>query len=263
MRIKFPCRLLAALAVVFAGSSCTTSKKLKYFQNIPEMKAPVEIQVGDYSDPVIQPDDILSINVNTVDPEAVEAINSKSRSNPYQGSTTDVKGYRVDKQGFIELPVLGSVKLAGLTTFEAKQALYDKAAEFYKDPVVDVRFSNFRVTILGEVNRPASYLIPNEKVSVLDALGYAGDMTVYGKRNNVLLIRENQEGKDMAVRMDLTDKSMLNSPYFYLKQNDILYVEPSRNRLLNADNTLPRYLGLAATLVSTYVLLIRFTSLGN
>lgn len=262
--MKFPCRHFAALVVLFAGTSCTTSKKLTYFQNIPEMKAPVEIQVSDYNDPVIKPDDILAINVNTVDPEAVEAINSKSRSNPYQGQgTSDIKGYRVDKQGVIELPVLGSVKLAGLTTFEAKQALYERASEFYKDPVVDVRFSNFRVTVLGEVNRPASYLIPNEKVSVLDALGYAGDMTVYGKRNNVLLIRENEEGRDMAVRMDLTDKSMLNSPYFYLKQNDILYVEPSRNRLLNADNTIPRYLGLAATLISTYVLLIRFTSLGN
>ena len=248
-------------AVLAAGaiSSCATSKRLSYFQNIPESERPVAIQVASYSEPVIRPDDILEININTVDPQAAMVINNRNEGALHPSAS----GYLVDKAGFVEIPVLGRVKLAGMSTFEAKAHLQQLTSSFYRNPVTEVRFTNFRVTVLGEVDNPASYVMPNERVSILDAIGYAGDLTVYGKRNNVLLIRRNTSGENMAIRMDLTDKAILNSPYFYLKQNDIVYVEPSRTRLLNADNTVPRYLTLAATLVSAYVLLVRYTSIGG
>ncbi|QEC53369.1 polysaccharide export outer membrane protein [Anseongella ginsenosidimutans] len=245
---------------VSALSSCASSKKLSYFQNIPENSKPVPVDIADYIEPVIHPDDVLEININTIDPQAAVMINSR---NGDARTPSPASGYLVDKEGFVEIPVLGRVKLAGMSTFEAKEYLQQLASEFYRSPVVEVRYTNFRVTVLGEVENPASYVMPNERVSIIDALGYAGDLTVYGKRNNILLIRKNPEGENVAVRMDITDKRILNSPYFYLKQNDIVYVEPSRTRLLNSDNTVPRYLTLAATLVSAYVLLIRYTSLGG
>lgn len=258
-KIPFYCY---ALLIAMAFSSCASSKKLAYFQNIPENYKPVAIDIAEYTEPVIHPDDVLAININTLDPQAVMVINNRDSGIPLTGTSSN-SGYLVDKAGFVEIPVLGKVKLAGMTTFEAKEELHQRAMEFYKDPIVEVRFSNFRVTVLGEVSNPASYVMPNERVTVLDALGYAGDLTVYGKRDNIMLIRKDPMGEDIAVRMDLTDKRILNSPYFYLQQNDVIYVEPSKTRLLNADNTLPRYLGLAATLVTAYVLLVRYTSVGG
>lgn len=245
---------------VSALSSCASSKRLSYFQNIPDSERPVAVQIAEYTEPVIRPDDILEININMVDPQAAMVINNQNES---VANSVSASGYLVDKAGFVEIPILGRVKLAGMSTFEAKEHLQQLASEFYRNPVVDVRYTNFRVTVLGEVSNPASYVMPNERVSILDAIGYAGDLTVYGKRDNILLIRKNPQGENVAIRMDITDKEILNSPYFYLKQNDIVYVEPSRTRLLNADNTIPRYLTLAATLVSAYVLLVRYTSVGG
>lgn len=142
--------VLAASAI----SSCASSKKLTYFQNIPESERPMAVQVAEYTEPVIRPDDVLAVNINIIDPQAVMMINNRN------GGTNGVNqpgssGYLVDKGGFVEIPILGKVKLAGLTTFEAKNELQRIASEFYKDPVVEVRFSNFRVTVLGEVENPA------------------------------------------------------------------------------------------------------------
>src|SRR5690606_4544855 len=150
------------------------------------------------------------ININTVDPQAVMVINNRNEGALHPSAS----GYLVDKAGFVEIPVLGRVKLAGMSTFEAKAHLQQLASSFYRNPVTEVRFTNFRVTVLGEVDNPASYVMPNERVSILDAIGYAGDLTVYGKRNNVLLIRRNTSGENMAIRMDLTDNAILHSTYF-------------------------------------------------
>src|SRR5690606_18429708 len=122
---------------------------------------------------------------------------------------------------------LGKVPVKGLTTYQARERIAVKAAEFYKEPTVEVRFANFKITVLGEVSRPATYTLPNEKVSVLDALGLAGDLTIYGKRENVLLVREH-DGQKELVRLNLNDSGLFQSPYFYLRQNDVLYVEPGK-----------------------------------
>jgi polysaccharide export outer membrane protein len=255
---------LSVAVSVLVFSSCANTKKLKYFQDLSESNEAKQINIADYTEPVIQPDDILAINVNTIDPQATYAINSRNGGfsnvgvNPQSGMITPVSGYLVDKTGFVDVPVIGRVKLAGLTTLNARDVVRTKATDFFKNPIVDVRFSNFKITVIGEVNRPASYIIPNEQVSLLDAIGYAGDLTVYGKRNNILLIRKDAEGKDITIKLDLTKKITLSSPYFYLRQNDVVYVEPDKTKVLNNDNNAFKYITAGATVFTAIILAIRY-----
>jgi polysaccharide export outer membrane protein len=141
---------------------------------------------------------------------------------------------------------------------QARAAVKERASHSFNDPVVDVRFSNFKITVIGEVNHPAAYVVPNQQVTLLDAIGYAGDLTVYGRRTNVLLIRKGADGRNVSVRIDMTKKSMLSSPYFYLKQNDIVYVEPLKTKVLNNDTNVIKYLTLAATLLTAAILAKRY-----
>ena len=240
MITQFKSKLRACLAVVFLSlifGSCTTSKRLKYFQDLPEgTNQLTNIGPSKFTEPLIHPDDILSINVNTTDPTAGQPINARNGVNlsvginNQTGASGTGTGYLVDKQGFVEVPILGKVHLAELTTTIAKDTIRNRAKIYFTDPVVDVRFSNFKVTVLGEVNHPASYVIPNEQVTLLDAIGYAGDMTIYGKREDVLILRRGADGNNYSVKLDMKDKNVVNSPYFYLKQNDVVYVEPRHAR---------------------------------
>ena len=248
--------------------SCANLREVKYLQDITKIES--EVSVAEFIEPVINPDDILVITVNTIDPAAGQVINSGNSATPgnaitiaTSGNQQQITGYLVDREGNIELPVLGKIKIAGLTTLQAREEIRKLAVKFYNSPAVNIRFANFKVTVLGEVSRPASYVVPTEKVSILDALGYAGDLTIYGKRQNVLLLRKNESGKTMAVKLDLTKKELLRSPYFYLRQNDVIYVEPSKSKVQNSDSTFFRYAGLGISLVSLWVILINQTSLGN
>lgn len=266
MKIKLFNRyfLLLTVFIAITCSSCVNTKRLKYFQDLSEANVATPINIADYTEPVIQPDDILAINVNTIDPQATYAINSRNGGfsnvgvNPQSGTITPVTGYLVDKAGFVDVPVMGRIKLAGLTTLSARDIVRARANDFFKNPIVDVRFSNFKITVIGEVNKPASYIIPNEQVSLLDAIGYAGDLTVYGKRNNILLIRRDAGGKNITIKLDLTKKSTLNSPYFYLKQNDVVYVEPDKTKVLNNDNNAFKYITAGATVFTAIILAIRY-----
>lgn len=252
--------------LLIALSSCTTAKKLKYFQDLPENDKMNEIGQAQFTEPVIQADDILSINVNTTEADAGQIINARNGVNLTAGinsatGTVGVgAGYLVDKDGIVEIPIVGKVKLSGLTTQAAKEAVRTAAKRYFKDPIVDVRFANFKVTVLGEVNHPASYFLPNERVTILDAIGYAGDMTIYGKRNNVLIMRKDTQGKNYTVNVDMTRKDIINSPNFYLKQNDVVYVEPRRGRQdQNTENTVLKYVTVAATVLTALVLLHRYS----
>lgn len=256
-------QLLLIVTVAGMLSSCANTKRLRYFQDLSESATASDLAIAKYNEPYIQPDDILSININTIDPEATASINNRNGgysnvAGAQPGSVASTSGYLVDKDGFADIPVLGKIKLAGLTTLQARDAVRAKALASFKNPVVDVRFSNFKITVIGEVNRPASYIIPNEQVTLLDAIGYAGDLTVYGKRENVLLIRKDANGKNFSVKMDMTKKSTLNSPYFYLRQNDVIYVEPNKTKVLNSDNNLIKYITVAATVFTAFVLGIRY-----
>jgi len=263
-KVNFYARSIFAIIVMFIICSCGNTKKLIYLQDVSQEQAPAPVAISNYTEPIIQPDDILAINVNTNDPAATVSINARNGvyvngvSNPANGSANPLAGYLVDKDGNVDIPILGIVKVSGLTTLQARAVIKERATHSFNDPVVDVRFSNFKVTVMGEVNHPASYVVPNEQVTLLDAIGYAGDLTIYGRRTNVLIIRKGLNGKNTTARIDMTSKSMLNSPFFYLKQNDIIYVEPLKTKVLNNDNNLIKYLSLAATLLTAAILARRY-----
>jgi len=216
----------------FLLSSCGSRQNVTYFSDLDSNNIK-QVQMAKFKEPVIQTDDILSITVQTLDATSTTSMNqtstgtSGSSSSPAEATTTAVSGFLVDKEGNVEIPILGKVKVSGLTTSEAKEVVRTRASKYYKEPTVQLRFANYKITVLGEVTKPASYNLPYEKVTVLDAISMAGDLTIYGKRNNILLLRDN-DGKKDVVRLDLNSSTILSSPYFYLQQNDVIYVEPSK-----------------------------------
>lgn len=244
-------------------ASCGSSQNTVYFSNLDSTKF-VQVPKAEFKEPLIQTDDILTISVQSLGEDAFaapksssavgEAITSAALSSG--GASSNISGFLVNKSGNVEVPMLGVVKLAGLSTSEAIEVIRERANKFYKDPTVQVRFANYKITILGEVAKPATYTVPSEKVTVLDAISMAGDLTIYGKRDNLMLMRDNGDKKDI-VRLDLNSISLVNSPYFYLKQNDVIYVEPTKAK--SAANSAPNRslitIGLAvATLLVTVLI---------
>ena len=233
-KIKFLLGFLICGA--FAMTSCSSTKDTVYFANIDSAKYN-QIPKAEFKEPLIQTDDILTISVQSLGIDAFLAPPGTAATGTSAISNNGaVSGYLVNKSGNVEIPMLGVVKLAGLTTSEATEVIKGKANMFYKEPTVQVRFANYKITVLGEVARPATYTVPSEKVTVLDAISMAGDLTIYGRRNNIMLMRDNGDKKDV-VRLDLNSSTLISSPYFYLKQNDILYIEPTKAK--NAANNAP------------------------
>lgn len=222
------------LVLLLLISSCSV-KKIVYFNDLPADTTRILKQAAAFTEPVIQTDDILNITIQTLDPTtaavanqavAVQAVGASSASN--MGSQV-ISGFLVDKDGYVNMTLLGKVQVAGLTTYQAREKITSLATQYYKEPTVQVRFANFKVTVLGEVTRPATYTVPNEKLTILDALGLAGDLTIYGKRENILLVRDQGKEKEL-VRLNLNDSDLFQSPYFYLRQNDVIYIEPGKGK---------------------------------
>lgn len=245
------------ITAIFIGiTGCDSAKKIPYFQNLPDSINATVAQAA-FTEPIIQPDDILSITVQTVDPSASASVNQEGIKGIAIGGQ-QISGFLVNKDGIVELPIVGEVKLAGLTTYQATRLIKERASKHFVTPNVQVRFANFKVTVIGEVNRPAAYTVPNEKVSILDAIGLAGDLTIYGKRDNVLLIRESEKGREM-IRFNLNNSELFDSPYFYLRQNDVVYVEPAKSKIASTDAARTRLLSIitaVATLAT--VIVVRF-----
>ncbi|MET3502343.1 MULTISPECIES: polysaccharide biosynthesis/export family protein [Mucilaginibacter] len=248
--------------------SCNSAKKVKYFQDLADSGQMKTISKADYQPPVIQPDDILTIVVQTIDPQNTAAINVGNLPFPSTGTSLNPTslssvsqqpslGILVDKDGFITIPILGKIKVAGYTTSEATEVIKAEAIKYYKEPTVIVRYANFKVSVTGEVLKPGMYVLPNEKVSVLDAIALAGDLTIFAKRDNVLLIRENKDGTKTPYRFNLKKSDIMSSPYFYLHQNDIIYVEPGPGKVSTTDASQARYYTLVGSLLS--VLIVLFT----
>ncbi len=242
---------LIYLVALISFSSCT-KRNLVYFSDLPK-STDFSTPIKNYSAPKIQPDDILSVTVSSLNPESNVLFNNVLL--PATGNNNVVadkinEGYLVDKDGFINFPVIGKIGLGGLSKEQATEKMTDAIKEHVKNPIVNIRFLNFKVTVIGEVSSPATFTIPTEKITILEALGLAGDMTAYGKRENVLIIRE-KDGVRSTSRINLNNKDVLSSPYFYLQQNDIVYVEPE-NKVKVAD-TAPgnRFIGLWGALIST------------
>jgi polysaccharide export outer membrane protein len=220
---------LAALVVVF--SSCTSKKKLLYFQADSQLPASSE----NYN-PIFKKDDLLSIMVLGLNPDAVVPFNlpatmyfTNTMGGYYQGAPTP-PGYLIDVEGNIDFPVIGKIHLEGLSRSQAIELLKQKLSEYITKPSVNLRILNYKVTVLGEVKNPGTFTIPNERVTLPEALGIAGDLLITGKRNNVLVIRE-VDGKKSEFRLDLTAKDVFASPAYYLQQNDIVYVSPNRSKI--------------------------------
>jgi len=240
--------------------SCKTTKRIAYFQDIPDslLSNSYQINLSSYKDLIIRQDDILQITIQTIDSPIDGYLNTSASG--FNTSTTmpahAATGFTVDKTGEIEMPVLGKIKVGGLTTAMIRDSIRLQSSRYFKDPVVNVRLANFSVNILGEVNKPGNYILPNEKVSVMDALAIAGDITVYGRKENILLLRNNADQKN-AIRFDLNSSNSLGSPYFYLQQNDIIYVEPNKARIAaSTDGNRTRNYALIASGLSVLIILI-------
>ena len=209
----------------------------------------------------IQPEDLLYITVHSFDMEAARPFNMERpggnglQQNPNPATLELFEGYFVDNDGKIDFPVLGSIEVDSLTLEEAKHKLTEAIRPYLKDAVVNIRFLNFRVTVTGEVNLPSSYRVNGRRLTVLEAIGRAGDLTAYANRTNVLVIRE-QEGKRSYGRLDLTSTSVFESPYFYLQQNDVVYVEPIQAKTATVADPLTRVISYTSGVIAIATLII-------
>lgn len=224
--------ILMSLLMVLLLSSCISTKKVAYFQNRESVD--IGLSKGLY-DAKIMPKDILQIKVFTITPEASEPFNlqknNTTTSTSYQNDLSSVYNYLVDNSGDIYFPVVGKIHLGGLSKNEAEKLLKSKIAPFMsekEDFLVHVRMINYKYSVIGGVNKPGMFTTQNEKVNIIEAIAQAGDLTLYGERDKVFLIRENSEGEKEFHQLNLNDANIISSPFYYLQQNDIIYVEPNK-----------------------------------
>lgn len=254
--------IYAGFACICLMTACSAPQKTIYFSENTSMDPSVQVDnIERRKEITILPDDILAVNVTTIS----SIMDSKTPVNIFNegGTSFDIagslggsaggagqKGFLVDPEGYIDYPVIGKVKVSGMTLRQVKDALSQKLKALVKDPVVEARIINYKITVVGEVGRPGSIIAPNHKISVVDALALAGDVPITGRKDNVLIIRET-EGKREFARLNLNSRNVFSSPYYYLKQNDIVYVEPSRLRRQESNEFLRFYLPTITTLMST------------
>jgi len=264
-------KLILSFVVLILLTGCNAYKKIVYVQNSGKAVSYIDSIKSLIPDPKLKIGDLLIITVNANTPEAAVPFNlplipggesMKSYSNG-SGSISGgqaMQNYLVDTDGNIIFPTIGKIHAVGMTKTELSNFIIDKIHPFYikENPIVTIRFANFRVSMLGEVGRPGSYEIQNEKINLFEAIALAGDLTLYGKRDNILLIRENGNGKRETFRIDLRDARLIDSPYFYLQQNDVLYVQPNnpkaRSGFFGTAESLS--LSVVGTLISLTTLII-------
>jgi polysaccharide export outer membrane protein len=221
---KLPQKILLLLVIML--TSCASKKDIVYFQDVNN-KEQIINQASNKAQ-LLKPNDLIEVTVLAFDMDAVALFNGQGISENSSGGAA--KTYLVDHKGFIEFPLLGNIKISGMTRMEATNILKDKISEYVKDPIVNLKLQNFKVTILGEVSRPGVYQVMNERITLLEALGLAGDMTIFGERKNVLVIRDN-DGKKSYTRVDMTKDDVFKSPVYYLSQNDVVYIEPNNSKV--------------------------------
>lgn len=256
--------LMAMLALALA--SCNTSKKIVYFQDIQVNRPEAITEARDIT---VQPKDQISILVSSKDPQLAALFNLprvqyRVGDNNMQNTSGDVSGYTLDTEGYIDFPVLGRLYVAGMTKSEIasfiKKRLMDE--NLINDPVVTVEFMNLYYSILGEVNSPGKYMITKDQITLLEALSMAGDLTIYGKRDAVFVVRE-EDGQRVTHWVDLRTQDLFHSPVYYLKQNDVIYVQPNKVRAgqstinENSVKSVSLWISIASFLSSLGVLLFK------
>jgi len=246
---------LLFLIVIVAFSSCISKKDIVYFQFGEIDQSKVSNKYKTY----FKPDDLLEITISAKDVAAVRPFNLSAVT--YSTSSNSAIGvaqqqtYLVDTKSEIEFPVLGKIKIGGLTRDEAINLLKEKLSpDYIKKPNINISIANYKISILGDVQRPGSYNIPNERITILDALALAGDVNISAQRNNILIIRE-EGAKKVQYRVDLRSNKLLTSAVYYLQQNDVVYVEPNYARIQSASANSSTSLfisitGLVITIVS-------------
>ena len=245
--------------------SCTSQKKLTYLRSVDaSMADSINSSYVGYSEPLIKEGDELLIYVSSLDPEAAAPYNLPTMTYMKAGTdevatTNTVQTYQVDKRGMIIYPVLGELQVGGKTKEEVRSMLYERLSSSLKDPVVTVKFLNYSVTVMGEVMKPGKYDLKRERVTIFDALAAAGDMTSYGKRNNVLVTRETNGRLEFA-RLNLNNADIFSSPYYYMQQNDVVYVEPNNVRAISSQN-IGLYLSMLTSLGSMATVIVSVISL--
>lgn len=253
-------KALITTVVIITLTSCASREDIAYFQ---------DEQNANYSQPVLvydlvyQPNDMLTIDITALDPETVRPFNlntvpSNNESSLEASNTSRMQTYIVGANGEIDFPVLGTIKIGGLNRKEATILLKNEITKYVKNPIVNIRLVNFTISVLGEVNNPGSFTIQDEKVTLTEALGLAGDLTIQGKRKNILLIRESNGIKKFSV-IDLTSVKSLTTSTFNLMQNDVIYVEPNNARVrsssFNQNNSI--IISAVGTLATIVAILIR------
>lgn len=233
--------------------SCASKKDVVYFQNAGEFETLVD---SNSFTPKFKVDDLVSIHVSTLDAEASTPFNL-FRGASEGGIRPEQVDYLIDKDGEIDFPVIGKIKIAGLSPEELRVMLREKLADYLKDPIINIRLRNFTVTVLGEVKRPGTYPVNGERITIFEALGLAGDLTIKGMRNNVLVIRD-FDGTKVYNRIDLRSKKAMDSPVYYLTQNDVVYVEPNQSAITSSslDNRATIAISIASILITSTVILI-------
>ena len=254
MKRTFP---LLALVIVISGA-CSTNRNLVYFGDISDPSKISSARPYKF-EPTIQENDLLDININTPSPESnlLFAVNTDRGSN--RSEFYGEGGYKVNRLGEINLPVIGLTPVKGLTIEQAQQAIGQKLDRYVKNSVVKINYLNFRITVIGEVNKPSTFTLPDENVDLLQALGMGGDMTPYGRRENVLIIR-NIDGERKMARLNLNKAEVLDSPFFYLKQNDVIYVEADKYKALEYSQStrlMPLFVATISALAVLATTLIR------
>ena len=255
--------LFAAIVMVFVLGSCGSSRQVAYFQNADSVNLAASRVLYDAR---IMPKDQLTITVVTTDPKAsapfnLSVSNTIGVGGQMNNSTSSLQGYLVDNQGDIDFPVVGKLHVAGLTKGECEELVKGKIKQYLasgENPIVTVRMSSFRVAVTGEVASPGVVSVTYEKMSIIESLAQCGDLTIYGKRKNVMLIRQDENGQKHIHYLDLTDANIFNSPYYYLQQNDIIYVEPNNAKKGGAglSSSTSFWISLTSSLISLTSLIV-------
>lgn len=260
MRLKLKKKMMILL-LSFMVTACQSYKKVPYLQNAEGIGKDTALVMYDAR---IMPKDLLSITVSTTDPDVAIPFNLTVQTavGGAQKSLTSqptLQQYLVDNKGNIDFPVLGELHVAGLTKGETELMVKDKLKPYIKEtPIVTVRMTNYKISVIGEVTRPNTFTIANEKVNLFEALAMAGDMTVYGMRDNVKLIRENSTGGQDIITLNLNDADIIHSPFYYLQQNDVVYVTPNKTKARTADisTSTTIWFSVVGTLVSLASLIV-------
>ena len=233
--------------------SCASKEDVVYFQDALNYETIVSDNTAKNKFKI---NDIVGITISTLDAEASVPFNI-FRGVQEGGIRPEQMDYIVDKNGEIDFPVIGNIKIADLTPQQTKELLKERLKTYLQDPIINIRLINFRVTVLGEVNRPGTYEVNGEQITVLEAIGMASDLTIKGMRENILIIRD-FNGAKVYQRLDLTTKEVLSSPQYYLTQNDVVYVEPNKSAITSSslDNRATIAISIASILITSTVILI-------